>query len=76
MYGGDLQRVLIKFYGENPEPITDRLPTASIVEQGTDYFIIKAEVYGKGNFDVALKSREEGRATKPGKPSLGNERKY
>ena len=48
MYGGDLQRVLIKFYGENPEPITDRLPTATIVEKGADYFIIKAEVYGKG----------------------------
>ena len=48
MYGGDLQRVLIKFYGENPEPITDRLPTATIIEQGADYFIIKTEVYGKG----------------------------
>lgn len=48
MYAGRLQCVRMKFYGENPEPILDRLPTARVIEQYDDECIIEAEVYGKG----------------------------
>lgn len=48
MYAGKLQSVKLKFYGENPEPILDRLPTARVVEQYEHESIIEAEVYGKG----------------------------
>lgn len=48
MYAGKLQKIVLKFYGENPEPILDRLPTARIIEQYSDEYTIEAEVYGKG----------------------------
>lgn len=48
MYVGKLQKVVLKFYGENPEPILDRLPTARVVEQYDHECTIEAEVYGKG----------------------------
>lgn len=48
MYVGKLQRVVLKFYGENPEPILDRLPTARVIEQYDYECTIEAEVFGKG----------------------------
>ena len=48
MYAGELMRVQLKFYGENPEPVLDRLPTAQIIEQKEHEYIISAEVYGTG----------------------------
>ena len=48
MYAGKLEKIKIKFYGDNPEPILDRLPTAHVVEQFEHEWIIEAEVYGKG----------------------------
>lgn len=33
MYPGKLMNVRLKYYGENPEPVLDRLPTAKILEQ-------------------------------------------
>ncbi len=48
MYAGRLQKVKLKFYGPNPEPILDRLPTARVIEQYEDECMIEAEVYGKG----------------------------
>lgn len=48
MYAGKLQRVTLKFYGQNPEPVLDRLPTARVIEQYDNECIIEAEVYGKG----------------------------
>lgn len=48
MYAGKLLNIKMKFYGENPEPILDRLPTAHIVEHTAQEYIIEAEVYGKG----------------------------
>lgn len=48
MYAGKLQRVVLKFYGENPEPILDRLPTARVIQQYDNECTIEAEVYGKG----------------------------
>ena len=48
MYAGKLEKVQLKFFGENPEPILDRLPTARVVEQYDHECTIEAEVYGKG----------------------------
>lgn len=48
MYTGKLQRMTLRYYGRNPEPILDRLPTARVVEQYDDECVIEAEVYGKG----------------------------
>lgn len=41
-------RIQLKFHGENPEPVLDRLPTAYVVEQKEHEYTISAEVYGKG----------------------------
>ena len=48
MYAGELMRIQLKFHGENPEPVLDRLPTAYVVEQREREYTISAEVYGKG----------------------------
>lgn len=48
MYAGKLQNVKLKFYGTNPEPILDRLPTARVVEQYDNECTLEAEVYGEG----------------------------
>ena len=48
MYAGELMRIQLKYYGENPEPVLDRLPTAQIIEQGEHVCTISAEVYGNG----------------------------
>ena len=48
MYAGKLLNIKLKYYGDNPEPILDRLPTARVVEQYEHEFVIDAEVYGKG----------------------------
>lgn len=48
MYAGELMRIQLRFYGENPEPVLDRLPTAQIIGQKDHEYTINAEVYGKG----------------------------
>ncbi|MBP3339310.1 MAG: WYL domain-containing protein [Lachnospiraceae bacterium] len=48
MYAGKLMNIRLKFYGDNPEPILDRLPTAKVIEQKENEWVIEAEVYGKG----------------------------
>jgi len=48
MYAGRLLSIKLKYYGDNPEPILDRLPTARVVEQYEHECIIEAEAYGKG----------------------------
>lgn len=48
MYAGRLMTIKLKYRGDNPEPIMDRLPTARIVEQYEHECVIEAEVYGKG----------------------------
>ena len=48
MYTGQLISMKLKFYGDNPEPILDRMPTARVVEQYEHEYTIEAEVYGKG----------------------------
>ncbi len=48
MYAGKLLSIKLKYYGDNPEPVLDRLPTARVVEQYEHDCTIEAEVYGKG----------------------------
>lgn len=48
MYAGKLLNIKLKYYGDNPEPILDRLPTARVVEQYQHEYVLEAEVYGKG----------------------------
>lgn len=56
MYGGKLQKVKFKFYGEDEEFILDRIPTAEVVFRGKDYIVISAEVFGSG-IEMWLKSQ-------------------
>lgn len=48
MYGGDLLRLELKYTGESVEAVLDRFPTAKVVQKTDDYYIIKAEVFGRG----------------------------
>ena len=41
-------KLKFEFYGSKIEPVLDRLPTATILEQDFDKYVIEAEVYGKG----------------------------
>lgn len=56
MYGGRLERIKFKYTGPSIEAVLDRLPTAEIVEQTEDGWIITAEVLGKG-IDMWLRSQ-------------------
>lgn len=48
MYLGELMRIKFEFYGRRIEPVLDRFPTATILQQDDDKFVIEAEVYGTG----------------------------
>ena len=48
MYAGHLMKIQMKFYGEDPEPVLDRLPTARVMGQEGRQYFISAEVYGTG----------------------------
>lgn len=56
MYGGELQRVKFKYYGESVEAVLDRLPTAKILAEEKGVYTISAEVFGKG-IDMWLRSQ-------------------
>lgn len=65
MYAGKLMSIKLKFYGDNPEPILDRLPTARVVEQYEHEYIIDAEVYGKGIIMWLLSQQDKVEVLKP-----------
>lgn len=48
MYAGKLTTIRFRYYGNNPEPVLDRLPTAKIIQQDNTGMVLEAEVYGKG----------------------------
>lgn len=48
MYGGRLERVRFRYTGPSIEAVLDRLPTAQILEQDEDSWVVEAEVFGKG----------------------------
>lgn len=48
MFPGQLIRVEFRYSGRNVEAILDRLPTAKILSEDADGYIVQAEVYGNG----------------------------
>ena len=48
MYGGRLQRLRFRYTGSSLEAVLDRLPTANVVVETEEGWIIEAEVFGKG----------------------------
>ena len=48
MYGGKLRKVKFKYTGVSVEAVLDRLPTAKILSEEDDGYIISAEVFGDG----------------------------
>lgn len=48
MYGGRLEHIRFRYTGPSLEAVLDRLPTAKVVEQDEDGYVIEAEVFGKG----------------------------
>ncbi len=48
MQGGTLRRVKFYYKGPSVEAVLDRLPTAVILKQDKNGYLIKAEVFGKG----------------------------
>lgn len=58
MYGGKLEHIKFKYTGPSIEAVLDRLPTAEIVEQDEDGWLVTAEVFGKG-IDMWLRSQGE-----------------
>lgn len=58
MYGGRLRRVKFRYKGDSIEAVKDRLPTAEVIHQDEDGYIVTAEVFGKG-IDMWLRSQGE-----------------
>ena len=48
MYGGKLEKIRFCYTGPSVEAVLDRLPTAQILEERDEAYIIQAEVFGKG----------------------------
>lgn len=48
MYAGKLTKIQFRYTGKNVEAILDRLPTAKILQENEQGYILEAEVYGKG----------------------------
>lgn len=58
MYGGKLRRVKFRYKGDSIEAVKDRLPTAEVLHQDEDGYVVTAEVFGKG-IDMWLRSQGE-----------------
>lgn len=56
MYGGKLERIKFKYTGPSIEAVLDRFPTAEIIGQDKNGWVIRAEVFGKG-IEMWLKSQ-------------------
>ena len=48
MYGGKLEQIKFRYTGPSLESVLDRLPTAKVVSQDDEGWILSAEVFGKG----------------------------
>ena len=68
-----LIKVKFEFYGSLIEPVLDRLPTATILEQEFNKYVIEAEVYGKGIIMWLMSQSTRIRVLSP--PSLVEEMK-
>lgn len=58
MYGGKLRKVKFKYTGLSIESVMDRLPTAKILNEDKEGYIVEAEVFGDG-IDMWLSSQGE-----------------
>lgn len=58
MYGGRLQRIRFRYFGDSVEAVLDRLPTAKVVLKENGVYTITAEVFGKG-IEMWLRSQGE-----------------
>ncbi len=56
MFGGKLETVRFRYTGPSIEAVLDRLPTAKIIQEDDEGWIVEAEVFGKG-IDMWLKSQ-------------------
>lgn len=65
MYPGKLERVQFRFFGNNPEPVLDRLPTAKVTSCADGEYVIEAEAYGKGLLMWLLSQGERIEILKP-----------
>ena len=50
MYSGELKKVVFEFSGPSLEAILDKIPTAEVIEEKDNSYIISAELYGDGIF--------------------------
>lgn len=48
MYGGKLEQIRFRYTGPSLEAVLDRLPTAEVIGQDEQGWIVAAEVFGKG----------------------------
>lgn len=67
MFSGELQRVQFKYSGCNIDAILDRIPSAQIVYEKEENYIIEAEVFGKGIMMWLLSQGSSVEITKPEK---------
>lgn len=65
MYPGKPERVQFKFTGNHIEPVLDRLPTARIISQSDDGYVVEAVAYGKGLFMWLLSQGDKVEVIKP-----------
>ncbi len=56
MYGGNLQIIKFKYYDTDIDMVLDRLPTAEILEERDEYYLIEVKVFGEG-IDMWFKSQ-------------------
>jgi len=56
MYGGKLERIKFRYKGISLEAVLDRLPTAQVLSEDDEGWVISAEVFGKG-IDMWLRSQ-------------------
>lgn len=58
MFGGKLRKVKFKYKGMSLEAVLDRLPTAKVLSEEEDGYIVSAEVFGDG-IDMWIRSQGE-----------------
>lgn len=65
MYAGKLTKIQFRYTGKNVEAILDRLPTAKVLQENEQGYILEAEVYGKGIMMWLLSQGSTVEITKP-----------
>jgi len=48
MYGGEPQKIEVKYYGPSIEAVLDRLPMSEVVEETEGVYTVRAETFGTG----------------------------